>query len=247
MAPAWLTARPIAHRGWHDDSAGRIENSPSAARAAIALGFAIECDVALTRDGEAVVFHDAFLDRLTEASGPVVERTLADLRRLTLRGSRDKIPSFADYLALIAGAAPLICEIKSGFDGDLRLADHVAEIAQHYAGPLAFKSFDPAPIAHLRAKGISRPLGIVAQASYDDLDFSAMSAEQKRDCAAFLHIEATRPDFLSWCVDDLPHPTPTLLRALAKIPVMTWTVRTEAQKRLARAYADQIVFEGEPE
>ena len=247
MAPAWLTARPIAHRGWHDASAGRIENSPSAARAAIARGFAIECDVQLSRDGEVLVFHDATLERLTEASGPVADRSLAELQRLTLRGSVTRSLPSRNFLALIAGAVPLICEIKSRFDGDLRLADRVAEIAESYAGPLALKSFDPAPIAHLRAKGISRPLGIVAQASYDDPYVSAMSAEQKRDCAAFLHIEATRPDFLSWCVDDLPHPTPTLLRALAKIPVMTWTVRSEAQRRLARAYADQIVFEGEPE
>jgi glycerophosphoryl diester phosphodiesterase len=247
MAPAWLTAQPIAHRGWHDASAGRIENSPSAARAAIARGFAIECDVQLSSDGEVLVFHDTTLERLTFASGPVASHSLAELQDLTLKGTCDKIPSFEEYLVLIAGAAPLICELKSRFDGDLRLADRAAEIAESYAGPLAFKSFDPAPIGRLRAKGISRPLGIVAQASYDDLYFSKMSGEQKRDCAAFLHIEATRPDFLSWFVDDLPHPTPTLLRALAKIPVMTWTVRTAAQKRLARAYADQIVFEGEAE
>ena len=245
MAPAWLTARPIAHRGGHDASAGRIENSPSAARAAMARGFAIECDVQLSRDGEVLVFHDTTLERLAEASGPVANRSLAELQDLTLKGSSDKIPSLADFLALIAGAVPLITELKSRFDGDLRLADRVAEIAESYAGPLAIKSFDPAPIARLRANGISRPLGIVAEASYDDPYFAEMSAEQKRDCAAFLHVEATRPDFLSWRVDDLPHPTPTLLRALAKVPVMTWTVRSEAQRRLAGLYADQIVFEGE--
>ena len=245
MAPAWLTARPIAHRGWHDASAGRIENSPSAARAAVARNFAIECDVQLSGDGAVLVFHDTTLERLTGASGPVANRSFAELQNLTLEGSSDKIPSLADFLALIAGAVPLICELKSRFDGDLSLASRVAEIAESYAGPLAIKSFDPAPIAHLRAQGISRPLGMVAEASYDDPYFSEMSAEQKRDCAAFLHIEATRPDFLSWCVDDLPHSTVTLFRALAKIPVMTWTVRSEAQRRLAQNYADQIVFEGQ--
>ena len=49
---------PIAHRGLHDTANGIIENTPAAADAAIARGFAIECDVQLTADGEAVVFHD---------------------------------------------------------------------------------------------------------------------------------------------------------------------------------------------
>ena len=64
-APEWLVARPIAHRGLHDPAAGLIENTLAAADAAIAGGYAIECDVQDTADGEAVVFHDFTLDRLT--------------------------------------------------------------------------------------------------------------------------------------------------------------------------------------
>jgi glycerophosphoryl diester phosphodiesterase len=59
----WLTARPIAHRGLHDKGKGVIENTASAARAAIAARYAIECDVQITADGEAVVFHDFTLER----------------------------------------------------------------------------------------------------------------------------------------------------------------------------------------
>ncbi|MCR4281531.1 MAG: glycerophosphodiester phosphodiesterase, partial [Bauldia sp.] len=43
-APGWLTARPIAHRGYHDAAARRLENTLPAAEAAIARNFAIECD-----------------------------------------------------------------------------------------------------------------------------------------------------------------------------------------------------------
>ena len=77
-ALTWLTERPIAHRGWH--GAGRPENSLSAARAAIARGFAIECDIQRTADGEAVVFHDATLERLTPARGRIADYPLAGLR-----------------------------------------------------------------------------------------------------------------------------------------------------------------------
>ena len=246
MRPDWLVARPIAHRGLHDAASGRMENSLGAARAAIAGGFAIECDVQLTADGEAVVFHDDTLDRLTDARGPIRERGLEELRRIPLHGAGEAIPTLSELLALIAGAVPLVCEIKSRFDADTRLAERASAISRDYEGPLAFKSFDPAVIAHLRAREVGRPLGIVAEASYEGDYWRELTLEQRQTCAAFLHYPETRPDFLSWHVDDLPHPTPSLLRALAATPVMVWTVRTSAQRALARSWADQIVFENPP-
>jgi hypothetical protein len=86
---------------------------------------------------------------------------------------------------------------------------------------------------------------MVAEASYRGRYWRDLSAAQKEACAAFLHYPETRPDFLSWRVDDLPHPTPFLLRRLEGLPVMTWTVRTPEQRRKASRWADQIVFEGE--
>ena len=245
-ASGWLTARPIAHRGLHDVARGRIENTLAAAEAAIAGGFAIECDVRLSRDGEAVVFHDATLDRLMWANGPLEAHTVSELRGLRFKGTSEPMPTLRDLLALLAGRTPLICEIKSEFDGDMRLSDRVAALADEYAAPLALKSFDPDIIAHLRARGVTNPLGMVAEAIYEGDYWRGLRAEQKQDCAAFLHYPRTRPDFLSWRVDDLPHPTPALLRALAALPVMVWTVRTAEEKRRARMWADQIVFEGAP-
>ena len=79
--PDWLVARPIAHRGLHDRTAGLVENSLSAAEAAIAAGFAIECDVQDTADGDAVVFHDFDprpADRRDRAgAGPPIRRARA--------------------------------------------------------------------------------------------------------------------------------------------------------------------------
>ena len=68
-APQWLIERPIAHRGLHDRVQGIIENTVSSARAAIEHGYAIECDVQLSRDGQLLVFHDDHLDRLTTSPG----------------------------------------------------------------------------------------------------------------------------------------------------------------------------------
>lgn len=252
-APGWLTARPIAHRGLHDCGAGPVvENSPSAARAAIALGCAIECDVQLSKDGEAIVFHDFTLERLTTHSGRVDAFTAKELRSMRLRGGRgDAVPTLMDFLSVIGGETPLVCEIKSRFDGDMRLAERVAACAATYSGPLCIESFDPLVMAHLRrnreAFGIAHvPLGMVAQADYgrDGEEWSHLSAAEKHALAHFLHFEETRPQFLSWSLRDLPHAVPNLFRSGLGLPVTVWTVRTQDERAIALAHGDQIVFEG---
>ncbi len=244
-APDWLVRRPIAHRGLHDRAAGVIENSLAAARAAIAGEYAIECDVQLTADGEAVVFHDFVLDRLTPASGAIVERRAAELGAVRLSGSSDDgIPTLGVLLDLIGGRVPLICEVKSSFAGDLRLADRVAELAARYAGPLAIKSFDPAVLAHLRGRQSPNPLGIVAEAAYDAAEWPTLTPDRRAGLAALTHVGETRPDFLSWRVHDLPHAAPALFRLALDRPVISWTVRTPDQRQRAATWADQMVFEG---
>ena len=66
-----LFDRPIAHRGLHDRSRGIIENSRSAFEAAIAHGYAIECDVQLSSDGVPFIFRDDTLERMRGLSPPV--------------------------------------------------------------------------------------------------------------------------------------------------------------------------------
>nr|WP_210330822.1 MULTISPECIES: glycerophosphodiester phosphodiesterase family protein [unclassified Methylocystis] len=244
-----MTARPIAHRGLHDPSKGVIENSISAARAAIAAGFGVECDVQLTADGELVVFHDETLERLTESAGPVAMRSADELSRLRLRGANDAIPRFSEFLAEIGGRTPIIVEIKSAFDGDTTPAQRTAQALARYSGPVAVESFDPDQIAFLRARvaalGIAhRPLGIVGEAHYEADDWSQLSTAQRVELTHFLHYRRTLPDFLSWRVRDLPHAIPLLLRDALKIPVTTWTVRSPEMAARAREWTDQIVFEG---
>jgi len=102
-APDWLIARPIAHRGLHNKSNGIIENSISAAQAAVLHGFAIECDVQLSSDGEVFVFHDDKLDRVTAQSGRVDQTTAQDLGAAILRGSKDTIPTLTRFLNELNG------------------------------------------------------------------------------------------------------------------------------------------------
>ena len=103
---------PLAHRALHDVRDGRPENSLAAIRAAMARGYGIEIDLQLSRDGQAMVFHDDRLDRLTGAVGPVRQKTAAELAGTVLSGGKEGVPRFAEVLALVAGQVPLLVEIK---------------------------------------------------------------------------------------------------------------------------------------
>jgi glycerophosphoryl diester phosphodiesterase len=243
-APAWLTATPIAHRGLHDRAAGIPENTLAAAKAAITGGYAIECDVQLSADGEAMVFHDEALGRLTGAVALVAETRADALAALSVAGSPETIPTLPAYLAAIAGRVPLVVEVKSRFTGDLRLVERVAAIVSGYDGPVAVKSFDPALIAAFAGLAPDIPRGIVGETAQDDPAYALMPESLRRSLSDLLHLGASRPDFLSWRVDDLPCAATYLCRHLGRMPLMTWTVRHPDQRQRAQEHADQMVFEG---
>lgn len=242
----WLVARPIAHRGLHDRAAGLIENSISAAEAAIAHGFGIECDVQLSADGQAVVFHDFVLDRLTGETGDVVGLTAANLAEIGLKGSADRIPTLPGFLDAIGGRVPLVIEIKSRFNGDLTLARRTAEILKGYSGqPIVLKSFDPVIVAALRELAPELARGIVARSDYSqDSDTTHLDEAQRHALANLLHFGESQPDFISWKVSDLPCAAPYLCREALGLPVISWTVRTPEERARAALHADQMVFEG---
>src|SRR5262245_23320076 len=100
-APEWLTARPVAHRGLHDISRGIVENTPGAVQAAIAGNFAIEVDIQLAADGEAMVHHDHALGRLTEGSAPLIEMTAAELKAVKFKDTGEQMMTLSDLCAIV--------------------------------------------------------------------------------------------------------------------------------------------------
>ena len=120
-APDWLTARPVAHRGLHDASRGIIENMPGAVTAAIAGNFAIEVDLQLTADGEAMVHHDDAPAVSPRNQAPCSARPRPNSRAINFRDTSERMMSLGDLCALVAGRVPLVIEVKSHFDGDRKL------------------------------------------------------------------------------------------------------------------------------
>ncbi len=243
-APDWLTARPVAHRGLHVISRGVVENMPAAAEAAIAGNFAIECDIQLTADGEAMVHHDDELGRLTEGSGALLTTTAAELKAVTFKDTAERMMTLSDLCDLVAGRVPLVIEVKSHFNGDRKLVKRMAEALSTYRGAAVGMSFDPDQVVALRELIPTRPRGIVAEHDYTAEDWPEASAAQRHEMTHLRHFFRTRPDFVAYWVNELPSVTPWLARNVFGCPLLTWTVRTPEQRARAARYADQMIFEG---
>ena len=223
----WLTARPIAHRGYHDAGMGRYENSLSAFEAAAENGFGIECDVQPTVDGKVVVFHDHDLGRLTGRTGGVRDRTADALGALQLGTSTDTIPTLDEALVLVGGRVPIVIELKGPIAEGY--AGAVVAAAERYDGPLALMSFDHDLVRAVRsASGV--PVGLTAEGTNEE------ALRRHRAIAADV-------DFLSYSVDDLPNTFVKAFRGSGR-PVITWTVRTREQMAATERHADQMTFEG---
>jgi glycerophosphoryl diester phosphodiesterase len=243
-APDWLTARPVAHRGLHDEARGIIENMPAAAQGAIAGNFAIECDIQLTSDGEAMVHHDDELGRLTDGSGALLTKTAAELKQVRFKATSERMMSLSDLCDLVAGRVPLVIEVKSHFDGDRKLVKRMAEVLSSYEGPVVGMSFDPDQVIALREVMPSLTRGIVAEHDYTEQDWPDASPAQRREMTHLRHFFRTQPDFVAYWVNELPSAAPWLARNLFRCPLLSWTVRTPEQRARAARYADQMIFEG---
>jgi glycerophosphoryl diester phosphodiesterase len=242
-APGWLTARPIAHRGFHDATQRRLENTLPAAEAAIAHRFAIECDVQPTADGNVIVFHDDTLDRLMNVTGPVAAKTLADLRTARFRDGDATIPSLEDLLDVVDGRVPLIVELKSAWTANHGLEAAVAAILAGYPGPVAVMSFDPRSVIAMRRRAPSLPRGMIAD-RFAAQDWPGLSSASRLACRSMVAAAWAFPNFVAYDVTALPASPPLALRHFFRLPLLTWTVRNEADRAKAREWADQIIFEG---
>jgi glycerophosphoryl diester phosphodiesterase len=242
-APDWLTARPVAHRGLHDAARGVLENMPAAAQAAIDGNFAIECDIQLTSDGEAMVHHDNALGRLTEGSGALLGKTAAELKAVKFKNTSERMMTLGDLCDLVAGRVPLVIEVKSHFDGDRKLVSRMAKVLSAYSGSAVGMSFDPDQVLALRELVPLRPRGIVAEREYTEDEWPEATPAQRRGMTHLRHALRTRPHFVAYWVDEVPAIAPWIARNIFGLPLLTWTVKTPEQRARAARYADQMIFE----
>lgn len=232
---AWLGEWDYAHRGLHGP--GVPENSPTAFALALQAGVGIECDIQRSADNRAIVFHDWELDRLTGETGPVDGRKAADLARLALTGTNDRMPTLAQVLEQVGGTVPILIEIKSKRDRRVSpVCIAVRRELDGYTGPHAVMSFDPR-VARWFASHSPRTLrGLV------------VSEESKKHWRGVWERHSAlwhaRPQFLAYDVRDLPSRFAASQRARG-LPVLTWTVRSPEQRGMAALHADAPIAENE--
>ena len=244
--PAAFLDRPIAHRALHDTLQGRPENSVEAVRAAVEAGYGIEIDLQLSSDGEAMVFHDYDLARLTAVEGPVRARSAAELGAIPLRYGAAGIPTLAEVLALVAGRVPLLIEVKDqdgGMGPDVGpLERRAAELLAGYDGPVALMSFNPHSVAALARLAPDLPRGLTT-CGYTADDYPTLPPATRERLRRIPDFDRTGSSFISHHWRDLGSPRVAQLQA-AGVPVLCWTIRSPAEEAEARKVAGNITFEG---
>ena len=135
----WLSQKPAAHRGWHDNKVAP-ENSLLAIQRAIDAGYNIEFDVHLTKSNVLVVHHDFSLSRTAGQNVKVKDLDTDHLEQYKLFGTEEHIPTFDDVLNLVDGKIGLIIEIKPTLHPKEVVEAVIARLAS-YKGLYCLESF----------------------------------------------------------------------------------------------------------
>lgn len=214
----------IAHRGLHGE--GVPENSLLAFGRAVTAGYGIELDVQITADGRVVVFHDKTLERVCGDKRKMNALTYAELQKLRLMGTDERIPLLSEVLEMIGGKVPIIIEIKPR--GSSRgLMPSLDKVLKGYNGIYCVQSFNIAPLIWYRK---NRPEILRGQ----------LSTKYHRDKlgvpfpASFILTNlmmnfATDPDFISYNFRHENQFSFRLCRKLYRSRNAAWTIRSQSE------------------
>ena len=158
----------FAHRGAKNHAP---ENTLAAFRLAITQGApAIELDAKLTADGEIVVFHDRTLERTTDGTGRLQDKTLAALKELdagshfspAFRG--EPIPTLAEVFEAVGHQVFINIELTNYASLKDQLPDKVAKLVVdlNMQERIMFSSFNRFALQRARELLPKVPCGLLA-------------------------------------------------------------------------------------
>lgn len=235
---AWLTQKPIAHRGLHN---GRDipENSLAAFALAIERGYPIECDVRMSADGELVVFHDAHMKRLTGENIVLKDVTTHEMKAMYLYATQEKIPTLQEVLALVDGRVPLLIEVKNtNHPGDLERK--VQSLLRAYGGLYALQSFNPLTVLWFQRHMPQATVGQIIQRSPS----RHLRIELKRWLLrGKWFLSRLYPDFVTYEDACFPNHYFVSLHKRRGIPILAWTIDSTEKREKVQDLSDNIIFE----
>ena len=228
--------RQVAHRGLHARELGIPENSLPAFARAVEQGKAIELDLHATADNRLVVLHDFQLKRMTGVPGIVEEWTLEDLRKLRLQGTDAHIPTLDEVLELVNGKVPLLLEIKSERLGEVgRLEPVLMKRLASYQGEFILEAFNPEVLVWLHRHAPQYIRGQLGNLDDENRQFKFYSRH-------LMFNPLSRPDFIAFDIQKIDYK----LRLACKkhgLPLLGWTIRTEAELKKADRLCDGVIYE----
>lgn len=235
--------QPIAHRGLHGHKID--ENSRAAVRQAIFNGFGVELDVQGISDGSPLVFHDAFLDRLTNEKGELKYISHRESTQINLING-EILPELGEMLSLINGKVPILLEVKDQ-NGILdppnsNFLEKIVQLINNYQGPLALMSFNPYTVKALQKLAPKIPRGLVTDDFYTP-EWDFVNPEKKKILTEMKFLSKLRLNFLSHNFKKIHSPQINIARSEG-LPLLCWTVRSKLEEREARETFDNITFEG---
>lgn len=230
-----LSGLKIAHRGLHGLSANTPENSIVAFLEAAARGYTIENDIHIIADGNVVVFHDYTLTRMCGVDVEIEKCTLEELKKYTLKGSDEKIPTLKECLEAVNGRVPLLIEFKTeSFSNYKALCAAANEILKDYKGKYFVQSFFP-PVLHWYRKNRSDILR-------GQLATSGEKGTLKRLLGLLIFNFISRPDFVSYDINHSDNIMFRLVKLMGALPV-GWTIRNEEEYKKAKKSFKTYIFE----
>ena len=188
-----------SHRG---GSLEAPENSPTSFRHTAGLAVdQVEFDIHPTADGQIVVIHDATLERTTDGQGPVAARTLAELRRLTIKGTvADRIMTLAEVVELFRPTGiDLRMEVKSDvehqpYPGLLTDALKLIDAAGMRGRTVVTSFLAPIVAEAVQAPGLAGRIWLVAPMVMDDAGIEGVVAVAEAHAIGHVGIRANRLD-----------------------------------------------------
>ena len=232
---SWIASCPIAHRGLHTENIP--ENSLASFKNAIKNKCPIELDVTHIADGTPVVFHDERLARMTGRDGFITNISLDELSKITLIGSKEKIPTLAQALETINGKVPILIEIKNfGSVGTIEKA--VWKCLQGYNGDYAVISFNPFTLEWFKTNAPKVKRGQLAS-FFKDTDIRGLKRFALK--RMMLNKKISEPNFIVYKADDMPNKY--VKKYFGKIPVLAFTIKNEQEERRVEPYCDNIIFD----
>lgn len=232
---SWIVTSPIAHRGLFNEK--YPENSISAIKNAVKNKLPIALDVSCLADNTPVVFHDEKLARMTGKDGFISGCTYKDIEKLTLLGTKEKIPTLAEALAAIDGKVPVLIEVKNygkvGF-----YEKEIWKVLQGYSGEYAIQSFNPYTLEWFKNNAPKIKRGQIASFFKDKEITGVRRFSLKR---MLLNKKISEPNFINYATEDMPNKY--VKKYFGKIPVLVFTVKSAEEEERIKDFCDNIIFD----